>query len=65
MVQKKVSNDGQDPYEEVECINTSALTIVLVRVTMLDPFSFLASLNKTNTSLNYSDKERYTGESHE
>ena len=34
---EKVSNDGQDPYEEVEWINTNALTIVLVRVTMLDP----------------------------
>ena len=36
---EKVSNDGQDPYEEVEWINTNALTIVLVRVTMLDPFN--------------------------
>ena len=36
---EKVSNDGQDPYEEVEWINTNVLTIVLVRVTMLDPFS--------------------------
>lgn len=37
---EKVSSDGQDPYEEVEWINTNALTIVLVRVTMLDPFSY-------------------------
>ena len=37
---EKVSSHGQDPYEEVEWINTNALTIVLVRVTMLDPFSY-------------------------